>query len=364
VSNSKNLVHVDLGSRSYDIEIGTRNLRALGATLERTCSTAAHVVVVTDTGVEDPHARRAVEALADAGRQVDLLVVEAGEASKSPAVAFSLWEKLLDLGTDRQSVVVAVGGGVVGDLAGFVAATFARGIRFVQVPTTLLAHVDSSVGGKVGINLPGAKNMVGAFWQPAAVVIDTATLETLPERAYRAGLAEVVKYGVILDAEFFAYLEQHIAEIRARDNGVLQHLIARSCRLKADVVEQDEREETGLRAVLNYGHTFCHALETLTGYGQLLHGEAVAIGMQCAARLAVRLGLLDAELLDRQAALLHALGLSTDVPPLEEADVLRVMARDKKSLGGRLRFILPTRLGHVELAADIDPAAVTAALRP
>ncbi len=174
---------------------------------------------------------------------------------------------------------MAVGGGVVGDLAGFVAATFARGLRFAQVPTTLLAQVDSSVGGKVGINLPHAKNMVGAFWQPAAVLIDTATLATLPEREYRSGLAEVVKYGVILDADFFATLERDTDSIVARDAKTLVRIIERSCQLKADVVQADEREETGHRAVLNYGHTFAHALEAVTGYGQLLHGEAVAIGM-------------------------------------------------------------------------------------
>ena len=173
---------------------------------------------------------------------------------------------MLDEGADRKTVVVALGGGVVGDLAGFVAATFARGLRFVQIPTTLLAQVDSSVGGKVGINLPGGKNMVGAFWQPRGVLIDVDVLATLPDREYRAGLAEVVKYGVIQDAEFFAYLEANVEPINARDAGVLTHIVERCCRLKADVVEQDEREETGLRSILNYGHTFCHAFEAATGY--------------------------------------------------------------------------------------------------
>ncbi len=293
---------------------------------------------------------------------VDILSIEPGETAKSVETADVLWQKLLDIGADRKTLVVAVGGGVVGDLAGFIAATFARGLSFVQIPTTLLAQVDSSVGGKVGINLPGAKNMVGAFWQPRGVLIDTAVLSTLPEREYRAGLAEVVKYGVILDEEFFAYLESHVTELRARQDDVLRHIVARSCRLKANVVSADEREETGLRAVLNYGHTFCHAFETLTGYGQLLHGEAVAIGMTCAARLAERLGRVDGEFSRRQQELLLALGLPTQPPRLEPGEVISVMARDKKASGGKLRFILPTHLGHVELVGNVPDADVRAAL--
>jgi 3-dehydroquinate synthase len=250
----------------------------------------------------------------------------------------------------------------VGDLAGFVAATFARGLAFVQIPTTLLAQVDSSVGGKVGVNLPGAKNMVGAFWQPRGVLIDTAVLATLPEREYRAGLAEVVKYGVILDAEFFSYLESHVTELQARQDDVLREVVARSCQLKADVVKADEREETGLRAVLNYGHTFCHAFETLTGYGQLLHGEGVSIGMTCAARLAERLARVDGAFVRRQFELLTALGLPTVAPPLDADEVLAVMARDKKAAAGKLRFVLPTQLGHVELVGGIAESDVRAAL--
>lgn len=301
--------------------------------------------------------------LADAGVTVDLVVVEPGEMSKSTETADELWQKLLDLGADRKSVVAAVGGGVVGDLAGFVAATYARGLSLVQIPTTLLAQVDSSVGGKVGINLPGGKNMVGAFWQPLGVLIDTDVLATLPPREYRAGLAEVVKYGVILDAKFFDYLERHADGLTARRADVLQHTIARSCELKALVVSQDEREETGVRAVLNYGHTFCHAFETLTGYEKLLHGEAVSIGMLCASRLAERLGRIDASVTARQQTLLKQLGLPTDVPDeLESEAILRVMSRDKKVEHGRLRFVLPSRLGHVELVGDVAPDDVRAAL--
>ncbi len=361
MSAPRETVRVALGERSYDIEIGTGNLPETGAfaTARRKLS---HAVVVTDENVEMPHAKEVVASLSGAGARVDLLIVEAGESSKSVEVVASLWEKLLDLGADRKSVVFAVGGGVIGDLAGFAAAGFARGIPLMQVPTTLLAQVDSSVGGKVGVNLPGAKNMVGAFWQPAGVLIDTAVLATLPEREYRAGLAEVVKYGVILDADFFAWLEGHVAEIAERQDASLRQIVARCCQLKADVVSQDEREETGLRAVLNYGHTFCHAFETLTGYEQLLHGEAVSIGMMCAARLAERLGRIDGSLAKRQHALLTALGLPVEAPPLKPEDVIAVMARDKKTSHGRLRFVLPTRLGHVELVGEVPTDQVRGAL--
>jgi len=352
---------VQLGARSYSIEIGTGTLSALGQHAADWCA-LSHAVVITDANVESPHAQSAVESLAAAGAQVDVLVVEAGEATKCVESAAQLWEKLLELGADRKTVVVAVGGGVIGDLAGFVAASYARGLPFVQVPTTLLAQVDSSVGGKVGINLPGGKNLVGAFWQPAGVLIDTSVLTTLPEREYRAGLAEVVKYGVILDADFFEYLEHHVAELKSRQNSVLEHVIRRSCRLKADVVEADEHETTGQRAVLNYGHTFCHALETVTGYGQFLHGEAVSIGMLCASRLAERLGRVDSNFTSRQRRLLAALGLPVDFPQVDREALLSAMAHDKKVEHGRLRFVLPTRLGHVELVGGVDPALVRAAL--
>jgi 3-dehydroquinate synthase len=320
-------------------------------------------VVITDDNVQDTHARVVAESLVDAGANVDVLVVEPGEETKAADILVDLWHEMFDIGADRKTIVVAVGGGVVGDLAGFVAATFARGVPFVQVPTTLLAQVDSSVGGKVGINLPAAKNMVGAFWQPLGVMIDTHVLTTLPDREYRSGLAEVVKYGVILDEEFFAYLEHHIVELNARDPAVLQAVIARCCRLKADVVERDEREETGLRAVLNYGHTFCHALEATTGYGQWLHGEAVSIGMLCASRLAERLGRVDAALTQRQRALLSALGLPVAMPAVDHDEMISAMSRDKKVSHGKLRFVLPTRMGHVELVADVEEALVREALQ-
>jgi 3-dehydroquinate synthase len=354
-------VDVKLRERGYTIEIGTDNLAELGRLAAGWCA-PSHAVIVTDAHVEKPHALAAAASLAESGAAVDLLIVEPGETTKSVASAARLWDKLLELGTDRKSVVVAVGGGVVGDLAGFIAATFARGLAYVQVPTTLLAQVDSSVGGKVGVNLPDAKNMVGAFWQPAGVLIDTSVLDTLPEREYRAGLAEVVKYGVILDAEFFAYLESHAAELSERDAGVLQHVVARCCQLKADVVEADERELTGQRAVLNYGHTFCHALEAVTAYGHYLHGEAVAIGMLCASRLAERLGRVDRRFTARQHKLLVALKLPVEFPTVDIDALLAAMAHDKKVEHGRLRFVLPTQMGHVELVGDVDEKDVRAAL--
>lgn len=354
-------VHVNLGPRSYDLEIGSGNLREAAKFCD-TDQEDAHVVVITDENVDALYSEALGDALQEAGAQLDILVVEPGEQSKASEVAADLWEQLLDNGADRKSVVLALGGGVVGDLAGFVAATFGRGLRFVQIPTTLLAQVDSSVGGKVGINLPGGKNMVGAFWQPRGVLIDVDVLQTLPVREYRAGLAEVVKYGVIQDAEFFAYLEGNIEKVNSRDAAVLTRIVERCCRLKADVVEQDEREETGLRSILNYGHTFGHAFEAATEYELLLHGEGVAIGMMCAARLAERMGRVDAAFVERQRKLLEAFGMALDVPDVEHGELVEFMYRDKKVERGKLRFVLPTRMGHVELVRDVVTDDVLAAM--
>jgi len=350
-------VRVDLGERGYDIEIGHGNLAGIATfiTRRRKCT---HVVIITDDNVGPLIADAVAGPLRLAGVRPDVLTIPPGESSKSVAQAERLWNDLLRLGADRTTVIVALGGGVVGDLAGFVAATYGRGLTFVQIPTTLLAQVDSSVGGKVGVNLPAAKNIVGAFWQPAGVLIDLDVLRTLPEREYRSGLAEVVKYGVILDAGFFAYLEANIDALNAREYGVLEHVVATSCQLKARIVQQDEREESGLRAVLNYGHTFCHAIESVAGYGQLLHGEAVAIGMICASHLAELLGCTGADATSRQRALLEKLRLPISPPALDENQLLAAMARDKKTEHGRMRFVLPTKIGHVEIVGDVDPAIV------
>jgi len=233
------------------------------------------------------------------------------------------------------------------------------------VPTTLLAMVDSSVGGKVGVNHPKGKNLIGAFHQPVGVWIDTAYLESLPDREFRSGLAEVVKYGIILDMEFFEYLEANVAAILARSAESLRHIISRSCRLKADIVEQDEREETGLRAVLNYGHTFGHAFETVAGYGTWLHGEAIAAGMICAGRLAERLGRVPASFTERLTRLLSAFDLPTfPLAQWSTDELIEAMRRDKKSQAGKLRFVLPTRLGHVELVDGVPESLVREVLRP
>jgi len=355
-------IPVSLGDRSYEIEIGRGNLARAAAFIIERLPRCRRAVVITDENVRLPHAERVLQSLAASGLKSDLLTVPAGEASKCVSEAERLWTELATRQIDRNAAVVAVGGGVIGDLAGFIAATFARGLALVQVPTSLLAQVDSSVGGKVGINLPAAKNMVGAFWQSAGVLIDLDVLTTLPEREYRSGLAEVVKYGVILDEPFFEYLEQQVDALNTRRPEVLEQVVARCCHLKASVVERDERELTGLRAVLNYGHTFCHAIETVSGYGRFLHGEAVAIGMTCAARLAKSLGRVDGAFSARQRALLVALGLPVAVEGLDHDRLLAAMQHDKKADQGRLRFVLPTCLGHVELVSDVDPQLVRGAM--
>jgi 3-dehydroquinate synthase len=361
MSSSRTLT-VALGDRSYDIVIGSGALAECPPFVTQR-STSTHVILITDATVDELYADALGDSMVEAGFEVQVLVIEPGEESKNAEVAIDLWETMLAEGADRQSVVMAVGGGVVGDLAGFVAATFARGLPFVQVPTTLLAQVDSAVGGKVGINLSEAKNMVGAFWQPVGVLVDVDVLATLPANEFAAGMAEVVKYGVILDADFFTYLEQHLEAIGARDPQVMQTIVERCCRLKAEVVEADEREASGRRAMLNYGHTFAHAFEAITEYGQLLHGEAVSMGMVCASRLAERMGMVNAETTARQVALLQALGLPTEPIEADAEEIYRLMWHDKKVSEGKIRFVLPTRLGDVQLLSNVKSADVLAVLR-
>jgi 3-dehydroquinate synthase len=353
-------IQVRLGERSYDIRVTNDDRAGLGP-FARQRSAGSLAFVVSDENV-GPHAATALEALAGSGFRTLSVVLPAGEAQKALAVASALYDRLAEAQADRQTLVVAVGGGVVGDLAGFVAATWNRGLPLLMVPTTLLAMVDSSVGGKVGVNHPRGKNLIGAFHQPVGVWVDTAVLATLPDREYRSGLAEVVKYGVILDADFFAYLEEHVEAILRRDPGAVGHVVARSCRLKADVVERDEREETGLRAALNYGHTFAHAFETVAGYGAWLHGEAVAAGMACAGLLAERRGLIGPETTQRQRRLLRAFGLPAGPERWPAGALLEVMRNDKKALRGRLRFVLPRRLGEVALYDDVPEEDVRAVL--
>jgi 3-dehydroquinate synthase len=350
------VVPVQLGERSYEIHVTHEALHGTGPFARRRAR-GATALVVTDEQVTT-HADKVLAALRLADFRTECAVVPPGETQKSLTAAGLLYDRLAELPADRQTLVVAVGGGVIGDLAGFVAATFVRGLPLLMVPTTLLAMVDSSVGGKVGINHPRGKNLIGAFHQPIGVWIDTATLQTLPEREYRSGLAEVVKYGVILDAEFFAFLEQHAEAIRARQPDLVRQVVARCCRLKADVVEKDERELTGLRAVLNYGHTFAHAFETVAGYGNWLHGEAVAAGMICASRLAERQGLIPAEISERQIRLLLRFGLPVRPDNWPVAQLLAVMRSDKKAVAGKLRLVLPRRLGEVALFDQVAEADV------
>ena len=351
-------VRVNLGPRSYDISLTTAQPDGIGAFVRERLPQSQLALVVCDSNTMQ-HGRIVEGFLKTAGFRTGLATIPSGEGSKTIAEATRLYDAFYDLAADRKTGVVAVGGGVVGDLAGFVAATYNRGLPLVMVPTTLLSMVDSSVGGKTGVNHPKGKNLIGAFHQPAGVWIDTAFLDTLPEREFLSGLAEVVKYGVILDAAFFEYLEANTTAIRARKPEAIRYILERSCRLKADVVEKDEREETGLRAVLNYGHTFAHAFETVGGYGGWLHGEAVAAGMVCASRLAERRGLIGTDLTKRQRELLAAFSLPTSPKrewPIDEQ--IAVMRRDKKASAGQLRFILPTRLGEVRLFDDIPEAQV------
>jgi 3-dehydroquinate synthase len=345
-------VRVNLGARSYDIVIGHNTLPEVGV-FARSHSNGSRAVVITDHNAA-VHARSAQQSLERAGFHAALLEIAPGEAQKSLAGAQNLYDLLQADRTDRQTLMVAVGGGVIGDLAGFVTATYLRGLALLTVPTTLLAMVDSSVGGKVGVNHPKGKNLIGAFHQPVGVWIDTNVLATLPEREYRSGLAEVVKYGVILDPDLFAFLEQHVGDILGRRPEAVHHVVARCCRLKADVVEKDEREEAGLRSILNYGHTFAHAIEADAGYGTWLHGEAVALGMMYAARLAESHGMIQSHLVERQRALLRAFDLPTVLGDMDADRLIEAMRSDKKSLDGRLRFILPRRPGEMTLVEDVS----------
>ena len=355
-------VPVNLAERSYHIHIGQHLLTRLPDWLATCAPRAKHAVIISDAHV-GPITERVEATLQAANWRLARLEVPSGESSKSPEQLGKLWQGMLAAHTDRGSLVIAIGGGVVGDLAGFAAASFARGLALVQIPTTLLSQVDSSVGGKTGINLPGAKNIVGASWQPSLVVIDTTSLDTLPQREYVSGLAEVVKYGVILLPELFDYLEQQAAAILEKAPAAVQHIVAQSCQAKALVVQQDERETTGLRAILNYGHTFAHALETVSGYGTLLHGEAVAIGMHMAARLAANLGRIPSSLVDRQQALLERLHLPTSFSGADPEALWQAMQHDKKVQHGELRFILPSRLGHVELVTGITREQTVAVIK-
>lgn len=349
-------VPVNLAERSYDILVDHQQVEHFGQ-FARERSQGRQAFLITDENVTQ-HAPALQQSLESVDFQVKTITLSAGESQKSLEMASRLYDVLAENKADRKAMIVALGGGVIGDLAGFAAATWNRGISLLMVPTTLLAMVDSSVGGKVGINHPAGKNLIGAFHQPLGVCIDTAYLDTLPEREFHSGLAEVVKYGMILDAEFFEYLEDNADAILQRESSAIEHIVAHSCRLKAHVVENDERETKGLRVVLNYGHTFAHAFETVAGYGEWLHGEAVSAGMICASRLAHKRGLIDETITDRQCQLLTKFQLPITTPEGSMDEMIEVMRRDKKNVAGRIRLILPTRIGEVRLFDDASESEI------
>jgi shikimate kinase/3-dehydroquinate synthase len=341
------LLSVDLGERSYPVAIGPA-LLADGDLLARYIG-GSQVAIVSNTTVSALYLERLQQSLSARGKDVIGIILPDGEQYKNWASLMQIFDALLAHKCDRKTTLVALGGGVIGDLTGYAAASYMRGIAFIQVPTTLLAQVDSSVGGKTGINHPMGKNMIGAFYQPRAVIADTSTLETLPARELSAGLAEVIKHGAITDLAFFEWIEENIGKLMARDKGALAYAIARSCEIKAEVVRQDEREG-GLRAILTFGHTFGHAIEAGLGYGRWLHGEAVGCGMVMAADLSYRLGLIERASVERIRALVGAAGLPIKAPDLGTSRWLELMEVDKKNEGGAIKFILLKPLGSPSIS--------------
>ena len=351
------IVKVSLGNRSYDIKIGTGLIARIGRECAR-LGLGRRCLIISDRNVAPRYGKAARVALASAGFATGLVTIPAGETSKSLKVLESCYNQLAAQGLERKSFIVALGGGVVGDLAGFVAATYLRGVPFMQVPTTLLAQVDSSVGGKVGMNLKAGKNLVGAFHQPRLVLCDLATLASLPMREYRAGLAEVIKYAIIYDARLFGQLERDLPKLLRRDPRTLAAVVARCCEIKADVVRQDETE-SGLRAILNFGHTIGHALEAISHYGKYLHGEAIAIGQVVAAKLSAQVLGLPASEVERIERLFGRAGLPTqlNLSAPDKRKLLLAMKLDKKVSSGEIKFVLARRIGAAEFGNRV-PAAI------
>ena len=359
-------IEVALAANPYPIVIGAGGLSRLGALIrERGFKAGTKVLLVTNPVVDEHYGAAALASLEAAELAATALVIEAGEDQKTPATVAQIHDAAFARKLERGSLIVALGGGVVGDMAGFAAATWLRGIAVVQVPTTLLAMVDAAIGGKTGVNHPGGKNLIGAFHQPKLVLIDPAVLHTLPEREFRAGMAEVIKYGVIGDPALFGDLEAAaqrdplggLANRESVGEGLLERLLERSASAKARVVAADEREG-GLRAILNYGHTLGHCVETLSGYGTYLHGEAVGLGMLAAGALSRHLGLWSAQDESRQRALIAAAGLPLNWPPLDPEAVLTCLQGDKKVRQGKVRFVLPVAIGQVVIRDDIDPELI------
>lgn len=356
-------VKVPLGDRSYSIKIGNSILSRLGSECRR-LKLGTRCAVITDRKVGPIYSKAAMSSLREAGFEPVEIRVPAGEKAKSLDTIHSCYDKLARHRLERSSFIVALGGGVVGDMAGFLAASYLRGVGFVQVPTTLLAQVDSSVGGKVGVNLKAGKNLVGAFYQPRLVLCDLDTLKTLPKRELRAGLAEVIKYGIIDDATLFRRLERQLPALLKLNAKELAHVVARSCQIKAKVVEEDEREG-GLRAILNYGHTIGHALEAISSYGKYLHGEAISIGQVAASKISRdQHGLGQAEV-ERIEALFTAAGLPTTVA-LSKKDTLKLLSAmkvDKKVIGGQVKFVLAKSIGQVAFGIDVPKGTIKASLQ-
>ena len=353
-------VNVDLGERSYPIFIdaGLIDSDTLAPFIP-----SGRAVIVSNTTVAPLYAARLTSALEAAGKQVDLLALPDGEQYKNLETLEQIYDFLMEKQVDRKTTLIALGGGVIGDITGFAAASFQRGVPFVQVPTTLLAQVDSSVGGKTGINHPRGKNMIGAFYQPRCVLADTDTLNTLPDRELSAGLAEVIKYGLLWDEDFLDWIEAHIDALRQRDPAAVTEAIRQSCLIKAEIVRQDEREG-GIRALLNLGHTFGHAIEAGMGYGRWLHGEAIGAGMCMAAELSRRLGLIDPSACQRIERIVSAAGLPTRSPAELSPERLReLMSSDKKVENGRLRLVLLGRLGQARLIDNAPEDEIMAAIR-
>ena len=355
-------VSVQLGNRSYAIKIAPGLLKHLGNECARLKS-GDRCAIITDTNVGKIFAKPVYESLLKAGFEPVLITVPPGETAKNLKSVQSCYDQLALHKLERKSFIIALGGGVVGDLAGFVAATYLRGIPFVQIPTTLLAQVDSSVGGKTGVNLRAGKNLVGAFYQPRLVLCDSDTLKTLPEREFCAGLAEIIKYGIIFDAKLFAQLEHDLPKILKGEAKILSGIIARCCEIKAEIVSQDETEN-GLRAILNFGHTIGHAIENSSGYGKFLHGEAISIGQVAAAKLSQKtLGLPERDVQRIENLFLRAgLPVKIKLSSMQRKKFFDAMKLDKKASGGEIKFVLARKIGAVEFGRKVSPAFVEEAL--
>lgn len=345
-------IKVNLGERSYPIFIGPNILKKSGTLLQKIIK-GRRIGIVTNSKVAKYYLAGCRESLEKSGYDVTVIRIPDGEVYKKLGQISLIYDRLVKAKFDRGDTLFALGGGVTGDMAGFAAATYMRGIDYVQAPTTLLAQVDSSVGGKTGVDHPGGKNLIGAFYQPKAVLADTSVLETLPEREFRCGMAEVIKYGIIRSSSLFSFLEKSASDIKIKKQAAIEKIIGESCAIKAKVVSEDERE-SGIRAILNFGHTFGHGIETALGFKKLKHGEAVAIGMALAARLSCRLGACDEKVVDRIENLLKVYGLPVKVPKgISAGEVIKGMAHDKKATGGVLRFIIPTAIGKTAIKKDI-----------